>query len=96
MIGVESTWNEIKEAVKSMPTMVFSVIGDSENFVSRPWPRTVFQTALIEASKSGVFYSKLSENSVYSVHLVSKRIHIQVKPEHDSQDSKDTNIHVPL
>ena len=33
--------------------MVFSVIGDSHSFVPRPWPRTVFQTALIEAAKSG-------------------------------------------
>lgn len=53
LIGVESTWNEIKKAVKSTPTMVFSVIGDSENFVSKPWQTTVFQTALIEAARSG-------------------------------------------
>ncbi|XP_052695504.1 uncharacterized protein LOC128173861 [Crassostrea angulata] len=33
--------------------MVFSVIGDSDNLVPRPWPKTVFQTALIEAAKSG-------------------------------------------
>lgn len=52
-IGVESTWHDIKEAVKSTPTMVFSVIGDSENFVTRAWPTNVFQTALIEAAKSG-------------------------------------------
>lgn len=52
-IGVESPWHEIKEAVKSTPTMVFSVIGDSENFVTRAWPTNVFQTALIEAAKSG-------------------------------------------
>lgn len=52
-MGDESTWTEIKEAVNSIPTMVFSVIGDSENFVSRPWQTTVFQTALIEAAKSG-------------------------------------------
>nr|XP_034318676.1 transient receptor potential cation channel subfamily M member 2-like [Crassostrea gigas] len=37
----------------STPTMVFSVIGDSDSFVPRPWPKTVFQTALIEAAKSG-------------------------------------------
>nr|XP_034320574.1 transient receptor potential cation channel subfamily M member 2-like isoform X2 [Crassostrea gigas] len=41
------------EPVQSFPTMVFSVIGDSDNFVPRPWPKTVFQTALIEAAKSG-------------------------------------------
>lgn len=39
--------------VRSAPTMVFSVIGDSESFAPRPWPKTVFQTALIEAAKSG-------------------------------------------
>lgn len=33
--------------------MVFSVIGDSDSFVPRPWPTTLFQTALIEAAKSG-------------------------------------------
>lgn len=53
LIGVESIWNEIKKAVKSTPTMVFSVIGDSENFVSKHWQTTVFQTALIEAARSG-------------------------------------------
>ena len=50
---VNSAWEEIKNAVKSTPTMVFSVIGDSDSFVPRPWPKTVFQTALIEAGKSG-------------------------------------------
>lgn len=45
---------QVKEKdVYSSPTMVFSVIGDSSNFVPRPWPKTVFQTALIEAAKSG-------------------------------------------
>lgn len=45
---------QVKEKdVYSSPTMVFSVIGDSGNFVPRPWPKTVFQTALIEAAKSG-------------------------------------------
>lgn len=39
--------------INSTPTMVFSVIGDSDSFVPRPWPKTVFQTALIEAAKSG-------------------------------------------
>lgn len=36
-----------------MPTMVFSVIGDSDSCVPSPWPTSVFQTALIEAAKSG-------------------------------------------
>lgn len=53
-------WKEIRKGVNDLktkrqlsPTMVFSVIGDSDNFVPRPWPKTVFQTALIEAAKSG-------------------------------------------
>ena len=50
---MQTKWDKIKEAVGSTPTMVFSVIGDSDSFVPRPWPRTVFQTALIEAAKSG-------------------------------------------
>lgn len=44
---------ENNEQVKATPTMVISVIGDSDSFVPRPWPKTVFQTALIEAAKSG-------------------------------------------
>lgn len=39
--------------IHSTPTMVFSVIGNSDSFVPRPWPTTLFQTALIEAAKSG-------------------------------------------
>lgn len=50
---VLDAWGEIKNGVNSTPTMVFSVIGDSDSFVPRPWPKTVFQTALIEAAKSG-------------------------------------------
>lgn len=49
----KKAWKEIKIGVQSTPTMVFSVIGDSDSFVPRPWPKTVFQTALIEAAKSG-------------------------------------------
>lgn len=44
---------ENNEQVKATPSMVISVIGDSDSFVPRPWPKTVFQTALIEAAKSG-------------------------------------------
>uniref|UniRef100_K1PW66 Transient receptor potential cation channel subfamily M member 3 n=1 Tax=Magallana gigas TaxID=29159 RepID=K1PW66_MAGGI len=44
---------ETTREVRSTPTMVFSVIGDSDSFVPKPWPKTVFQTALIEAAKSG-------------------------------------------
>lgn len=50
---MEQIWNEIIRGVKSTPTMVFSVIGDSKSNVSRPWPTSVFKTALIEAAKSG-------------------------------------------
>ncbi|XP_056002348.1 uncharacterized protein LOC125661864 isoform X2 [Ostrea edulis] len=53
MSDVKTSWNRIKEHVGSTPTMVFSVIGDSDSFVPRPWAKTVFQTALIEAAKSG-------------------------------------------
>ena len=51
--NVKNTWNKIVDVVKVTPTMVFSVIGDSDSFVPRPWPKTVFQTALIDAAKSG-------------------------------------------
>lgn len=44
---------ENNEEIGSTPTMVFSVIGDSDSFAPKPWPKTVFQTALIEAAKSG-------------------------------------------
>lgn len=50
---VKEVWGKIKNGVNSTPTMVFSVIGDSDSFVPKPWPKTVFQTALIEAAKSG-------------------------------------------
>lgn len=33
---------ENNEQVKATPTMVISVIGDSDSFVPRPWPKTVF------------------------------------------------------
>nr|XP_022312126.1 transient receptor potential cation channel subfamily M member 8-like [Crassostrea virginica] len=49
----KDAWEKFTHEVKNTPTMVFSVIGDSDSFVPRPWPRTVFQTALIEAAKSG-------------------------------------------
>lgn len=57
--ALETWWNNIRQGVNnkihidSSPTMVFSVIGDSDSFVPRPWPKTVFQTALIEAAKNG-------------------------------------------
>lgn len=51
--SIESQTNESSSESHVAPTMVFSVIGDSDSFVSRPWPTTLFQTALIEAAKSG-------------------------------------------
>lgn len=53
--GTKDTENikEPRREVRSTPTMVFSVVGDSDSFVPKPWPKTVFQTALIEAAKSG-------------------------------------------
>lgn len=54
---MDTLWRDIKKMSykddKSTPTMVFSVIGDSDICVPRPWPKTLFQTALIEAAKSG-------------------------------------------
>lgn len=38
---------------KPIPSIVLSVVGDSISFFPRPWPKAVFQTALIEAAKSG-------------------------------------------
>lgn len=49
----ENQKNERSSESHVTPTMVFSVIGDSDSFVPRPWPTTLFQTALIEAAKSG-------------------------------------------
>lgn len=37
---------------QSKPTLVLSVIGDSNTFVPKQWAKNVFQTALIEAAKS--------------------------------------------
>lgn len=57
--NIENQTNQLYENrnnavnISSTPTMVFSVIGDSDSFVPRPWPTTLFQTALIEAAKSG-------------------------------------------
>ena len=50
---MNATWENIKTSVNNTPHVVFSVIGDTASFVPRPWPKTVFQTALIEAAKCG-------------------------------------------
>lgn len=49
----EKLWNDLKREFESTPTMVFSVIGDSESFVPKLWQKDVFQTALVEAAKNG-------------------------------------------
>ncbi|XP_062566533.1 transient receptor potential cation channel subfamily M member 2-like, partial [Saccostrea cucullata] len=49
---VQKAWREIIEKVGSTPSFVFSITGDSDSFVPRPWAKSVFQTALIEAAKS--------------------------------------------
>lgn len=64
-IEVEDLEDNKHEQVKATPTMVISVIGDSDSFVPRPWPKTVFQTALIEAAKSGRGKDLINNNIGY-------------------------------
>lgn len=45
--------NVYSEFTQSTPTMVFSVIGDTDSFVPTTWPVSVFETALIEAARNG-------------------------------------------
>ncbi|XP_056002343.1 transient receptor potential cation channel subfamily M member 2-like [Ostrea edulis] len=53
----DADWEGIVKAVYKSdiitPTMVFSVIGDSNSFVPSPWPKAVFQTGLMEAARNG-------------------------------------------
>lgn len=101
LIGVESTWNGIKEAVKSTPTMVFSVIGDSENFISKPWQTNVFQTALIEAARSGgdtwILYRGL-ESGVSKIISDAYRRYVNLKCslKSDSPSLDDVQRHIKL
>lgn len=37
---------------QTRPNMIFSVIGDSENFIPKPWSKSRFQEALIYAAKA--------------------------------------------
>lgn len=63
--------------IHSTPTMVFSVIGNSDSFVPRPWPTTLFQTALIEAAKSGggiVFIDRMKYKTTYGVFFLLHNI----------------------
>lgn len=43
----------MKNKVNSTPSMVFSVIGDSDNLVPKLWPKPMFQKALVEAARAG-------------------------------------------
>lgn len=56
-VDMESIWSVLRKTLykdhESTPSMVFSVIGDSDSLVPRRWAKNVFQTALIEAAKSG-------------------------------------------
>nr|XP_022296613.1 uncharacterized protein LOC111106287 [Crassostrea virginica] len=67
----QTTWESITRAQTKCPAVVLSVIGDSDNFMPHPWPRAAFQTALIEAAKSGgetwILYRK-------SNHVLSKTV----------------------
>lgn len=62
--------NEFEEPFRSAPTMVFSVIGDSDSFAPRPWPKTVFMTALIEAAKSGGGMLEQKTTTIYETYFV--------------------------
>ncbi|XP_062602846.1 transient receptor potential cation channel subfamily M member-like 2 [Saccostrea cucullata] len=48
---VETLWKSLVKIYKVPPKLVFSIIGDSETFVPKVWPRPIFQTALMEAAK---------------------------------------------
>jgi hypothetical protein len=41
-----------QQAEQARPKMIFSVIGDSENFIPKPWSKSRFQEALIYAAKA--------------------------------------------
>ncbi|XP_056002358.1 transient receptor potential cation channel subfamily M member 2-like [Ostrea edulis] len=102
MSDVKRSWNRIKENVDSTPTMVFSVIGDSDSFVPRPWAKTVFQTALIEAAKSGgeswILYR--SHDDGVSGMIRDAYINYEVMEFGGKSDTKDapntTNIKPPI
>nr|XP_022311634.1 transient receptor potential cation channel subfamily M member 1-like [Crassostrea virginica] len=98
---VKSVWERIKNAVKVTPTMVFSVIGDSDSFVPRPWPRTVFQTALIEAARNGgeswILYNGNDQNvseAVWDAYVTYGNIEFGTK--HDEIHTDNRNRHIKL
>lgn len=93
---------QVKEKdVYSSPTMVFSVIGDSGNFVPRPWPKTVFQTALIEAAKSGgetwILYRGKEQGVSKVVRDAYKRYEdMEFKTKASQKEISDEDRHVKL
>lgn len=61
---------EDKNREQNTPTLVLSVIGDSNTLVPNQWPKDVFQEALIETAKcekGKVFYSVLTTASNGSI-----------------------------
>lgn len=64
----------MKYEINSTPTMVFSVIGDSDNLVPKLWPKSVFQQALIEAGKTGggMLFAGIMHMSFINEHVKEK------------------------
>lgn len=82
-----------------IPSIVFSVIGHSISFFPRPWPKAVFQTALIEAAKSGGETWILYRVSGYEVsNLVENAYQHYENLEfgNDSVDIHDRRRHIKL
>lgn len=85
--------------INSTPTMVFSVIGDSERFAGRSWPTTIFQKALIEAAKCGgetwILFRK--NNEVLSDVIQEAYKHYEVVEfGTDKKSVSDPNRHIKL
>ncbi|KAK3090744.1 hypothetical protein FSP39_014255 [Pinctada imbricata] len=49
---LKNLWQCIESKNLPVPKMVFSIIGDSNNFVPKPWKKSVFQKALIDTAQS--------------------------------------------
>ena len=48
---IKQTWTALTEEGSKTPKMVFSVFGDSESFVPKPWSKSVLQKALMDAAR---------------------------------------------
>nr|XP_034320577.1 transient receptor potential cation channel subfamily M member-like 2 [Crassostrea gigas] len=103
--NIENQTNQLYENrnnavnINSTPTMVFSVIGDSDSFVPRPWPTTLFQTALIEAAKSGgETWILFRENDEVVSNVIQEAYEHYEAMEfgRDRKDIGDPNRHVKL